>query len=53
MSVSNIFETLILLNKGDDPLIPIYELIADPVKKAEIKNYVDNYLRENKAYLSE
>jgi hypothetical protein len=38
---------------GDDSLIPIYELIADPVKKAEIKEYVDNYLKENKAYLSE
>jgi hypothetical protein len=38
---------------GDDALIPIYELIDDPVRKAEIKAYVDNYIDERKAVLAE
>lgn len=29
------------------PLIPIYEFISDPVKKAAVKNYVDQYLSNN------
>ena len=38
---------------GDDALIPIYDLISDPAKKAEIKDYVEKYLKENKAVLAE
>jgi hypothetical protein len=48
-----LFTASLFVRWGDDSLIPIYEFITDPAKKAEIKEYVDNYLKENKAYLSE
>lgn len=36
---------------GDNSLIPIYEFVADPVKKAELKIAVDNYISSKKLTL--
>lgn len=32
------------LDIGQDDLIPLYDLIKDPVKKLELKNYIENYI---------
>lgn len=36
-----------------DGLIPLYELIADPVKKAEVKEYIARYLKEGEVTLKD
>ncbi len=37
---------------GSNGLIPLYEFIKDPVKKAEMKAYIDKYLIDNQVRLT-
>jgi MAC/Perforin domain len=41
----------VLVDIGQSGMMLIYDLIADPVKKASVKTYVDQYLLNNHAYL--
>jgi hypothetical protein len=41
----------VLVDIGNTGLIIIYDLILDPVKKAQVKAYVDQYLIDNQVYL--
>ncbi len=41
----------VCIEVGDNSLIPIYEFVSDPVKRAELKNAVDNYLSGKRLYL--
>lgn len=41
-----------LIDISENGLIPIYELIADPTKKAAVKTYVDQYLIDHQVQLS-
>ncbi|NQX40650.1 MAC/Perforin domain-containing protein [Pedobacter steynii] len=50
-SVTPSSSTLIEFNNpypGAEPLIPIYELIANPAKKAAVKSYIEQYLINNR-----
>ncbi len=41
----------VLVDFGSNGLVIIYDLVKDPVKKAQLKAYVDQYLIDNKVYL--
>lgn len=41
----------VCIEVGDNSLIPIYEFVSDPVKKAELKNAVDSYISEKQINL--
>ena len=41
----------VLVDFGNNGLVLIYDLVKDPVKKAQLKAYVDQYLIDNKVYL--
>lgn len=49
VSVSN----SVLIDFGQDGLIPIYELVDDPIKKTDLQNYVENYLLNNQVSLNQ
>ncbi|AZB24502.1 MAC/perforin domain-containing protein [Chryseobacterium bernardetii] len=42
----------VLVEFGSNGLIPLYEFIKDPVKKAEMKAYIDKYLIDNQVRLT-
>jgi hypothetical protein len=44
-------ENSVLVDFGSNGLIIIYDLVKDPVKKAELKLYVDEYLAKNQVIL--
>lgn len=44
-------ENSVLVDFGDNGLIMIYDLVKNPVKKAELKVYVDQYLKDNQVRL--
>jgi hypothetical protein len=46
------YEELVDFNMDSQVLRPIYEYIEDPVKKEEVKNYIQQYLSENQVRLS-
>lgn len=41
----------VLVEFGSNGLIPLYEFIKDPVKKAQLKAYIDQYLIDNQVKL--
>lgn len=41
----------VCIEVGDNSLIPIYEFVSDPGKKAELKNAVENYISGKRLYL--
>ncbi|MPS66447.1 MAC/perforin domain-containing protein [Chryseobacterium sp.] len=40
-------ENSVLVDFGNNGLIAIYDLVKNPVKKAELKSYIDQYLTDN------
>lgn len=44
-------ENSVLVDFGNNGLISIYDLVKDPAKKAELKTYIDQYLKENQVSL--
>ena len=40
-------ENSVLVNFGSDGLVVLYDLIKNPVKKAELKTYIDQYINDN------
>lgn len=44
-------ENSVLVDFGDNGLIIIYDLVKNPVKKAELKSYLDQYLKNNQVTL--
>lgn len=44
-------DNAVLVDIGANGMILLYDLIADPVKKAAVKTYVDQYLLNNQVYL--
>jgi len=40
-----------LIGFGDDGLIPIYELVTDAAKKAALKSYIDQYIKQRQTKL--
>lgn len=42
----------VLVEFGNNGLIPLYEFIKDPVKKAQMKAYIDQYLIDNQVRLT-
>ncbi|MCQ9641808.1 MAC/perforin domain-containing protein [Chryseobacterium sp. WG14] len=48
---SSTVNNAVLVDFGNDGLIFIYDLIKDPVKKAQLKAYVNQYLIDNKVML--
>ncbi|MCJ8153616.1 MACPF domain-containing protein [Chryseobacterium sp. SSA4.19] len=45
-------ENSVLVDFGSDGLIIIYDLVKDPVKRAELKLYIDEYLIKNQVILA-
>lgn len=45
-------ENSVLVDFGDSGLVIIYDLVKDPVKKAKLKFYIDNYLIQNQVTLA-
>jgi hypothetical protein len=44
-------DNIVLIDFLENGLIPIYVFILDPIKKAEVKNYVDQYMLKNSVKL--
>lgn len=48
---SSTADNSVLVDFGQNGLTLIYNLISDPIKKAQVKAYVDQYLIDNQVYL--
>lgn len=44
---SSTVENSVLVDFGNDGLVVLYDLIKNPVKKAELKMYIDQYINDN------
>lgn len=40
-----------LIDFGENGILPLYELIDDPIKRDAVKNYIEQYLRDREAAL--
>ncbi|MCW3106458.1 MAG: hypothetical protein JWQ09_964 [Segetibacter sp.] len=48
---SSTSENATLIDIDENGLIPIYDMIEDPIKKAAVKSYIDQYMRDNQVRL--
>ncbi|MCL7987716.1 MACPF domain-containing protein [Sphingobacterium sp. lm-10] len=40
-------QNAVLIEYGDNGMIPLYEFISDPTKKAQVRDYLEKYINDN------